>query len=130
MKAVADVLGVARSNLARRSPAPSLQSPATVRPRARVDDVALLDAIRGLVDERPSYGYRRITVLLNRERRAKGLPAVNRKRVLRIMQINGLVLAPETVAAIGKAEARRNRWTAAALWAIALLLGAIALMLV
>jgi ubiquinone biosynthesis protein len=43
---------------------------------------------------------------------------------------NGLVLAPETVAAIGKAEARRNRWTAAALWAIALLLGAIAWMLV
>jgi ubiquinone biosynthesis protein len=35
---------------------------------------------------------------------------------------DGLVLAPETVAAIGKAEARRNRWTAAALWAIAALL--------
>jgi ubiquinone biosynthesis protein len=43
---------------------------------------------------------------------------------------NGLVLAPETVAAIGKAEARRNRWTAAALWAIALLLAWIAWMLV
>jgi ubiquinone biosynthesis protein len=35
---------------------------------------------------------------------------------------DGLVLAPETVAEIGRAEARRNRWTAAALWAIALLL--------
>jgi ubiquinone biosynthesis protein len=35
---------------------------------------------------------------------------------------NGLVLAPETVAAIGRAEARRNRWTAAALWSIAALL--------
>ena len=35
---------------------------------------------------------------------------------------DGLVLAPETVAAIGRAEARRNRWTAAALWAIAILL--------
>ena len=35
---------------------------------------------------------------------------------------NGLVLSPETVAEIGKAEARRNRWTAAALWAIAALL--------
>jgi ubiquinone biosynthesis protein len=43
---------------------------------------------------------------------------------------NGLVLAPETVAAIGKAEARRNRWTATALWAIAGLLAAIAWMLV
>jgi ubiquinone biosynthesis protein len=35
---------------------------------------------------------------------------------------DGLVLAPETVAAIGQAQARRNRWTAAALWAIAALL--------
>jgi ubiquinone biosynthesis protein len=38
------------------------------------------------------------------------------------MTRNGLVLAPESVAAIGRAEARRNRWTAAALWAIAALL--------
>jgi ubiquinone biosynthesis protein len=35
---------------------------------------------------------------------------------------DGLVLAPETVAAIGRAEARRNRWTPAALWTIAALL--------
>jgi ubiquinone biosynthesis protein len=35
---------------------------------------------------------------------------------------DGIVLAPETVAAIGAAEARRNRWTAAALWVIAALL--------
>jgi ubiquinone biosynthesis protein len=35
---------------------------------------------------------------------------------------DGIVLAPETVAAIGAAEARRNRWTAVALWVIAALL--------
>ncbi len=35
---------------------------------------------------------------------------------------DGLVLAPETVAAIGAAEQKRSRWTAAALWAIAILL--------
>jgi len=35
---------------------------------------------------------------------------------------DGVVLAPETVAAIGLAEARRNRWTTAALWVIALVL--------
>jgi ubiquinone biosynthesis protein len=39
---------------------------------------------------------------------------------------NGLLLAPETVAAIGAAEARRNRWTVVALWAIAVLLGVVA----
>lgn len=35
---------------------------------------------------------------------------------------DGLVLAPETVKAIGAAEARRNRWTVMALWVIAALL--------
>jgi ubiquinone biosynthesis protein len=35
---------------------------------------------------------------------------------------DGLVLAPETVAAIGAAEQKRSRWTSAALWAIAILL--------
>jgi len=35
---------------------------------------------------------------------------------------HGLVLSPETVEAIGRAEQRRNRWTAVALWAIAVLL--------
>ena len=35
---------------------------------------------------------------------------------------DGLVLSPQTIAEIGSAEARRNRWTVAALWVIAALL--------
>ena len=35
---------------------------------------------------------------------------------------DGIVLAPETVAAIGKAEARRNRGMRVALWVIVVLL--------
>jgi ubiquinone biosynthesis protein len=42
---------------------------------------------------------------------------------------DGIVLAPETVAAIGRAEARRNRWTAVALWVIAGLLAVIVVMI-
>ena len=42
---------------------------------------------------------------------------------------NGIVLAPETVADIGRAEARRSRWTARALWVIAALLAYIAWLL-
>ena len=38
------------------------------------------------------------------------------------MTRDGLVLSPDTVEAIGKAEARRNRWTVVALWVIAALL--------
>jgi ubiquinone biosynthesis protein len=43
---------------------------------------------------------------------------------------DGLVLAPQTVADIGRAQARRNRWTAAALWTIAFLLGWVVYLLV
>jgi ubiquinone biosynthesis protein len=38
---------------------------------------------------------------------------------------DGLVLAPQTVAAIGEAEARRSRWSAWALWVIAALLAVV-----
>jgi ubiquinone biosynthesis protein len=56
-----------------------------------------------------------------------GVPALLARGAVLVEQLDaitrdGLVLAPETVAAIGRAEARRNRWTAAALWTIALLL--------
>jgi ubiquinone biosynthesis protein len=43
---------------------------------------------------------------------------------------NGLVLSPESVEAIGRSEARHNRWVAGGLWAIALMLGWIAWLLV
>ncbi len=39
---------------------------------------------------------------------------------------NGLVLSPETIAAIGASEANRNRWLTRGVWAIVILLGWIA----
>ena len=41
---------------------------------------------RALVDQRPTYAYRRIIALLNRERALSAGPNVNHKRVFRIMQ--------------------------------------------
>ena len=43
--------------------------------------------------KRSTYGYRRITALLNRDLRALGLPPVNHKRVYRIMKNKNLLLA-------------------------------------
>ncbi|MFP3711349.1 IS3 family transposase, partial [Paraburkholderia sp. SIMBA_009] len=66
MKTVADTLGVSRSNVIERLKGRS-------KPRGayhKVGDAELLPAIRRLVDQRPTYGYRRIAALLNRERRA------------------------------------------------------------
>jgi ubiquinone biosynthesis protein len=56
-----------------------------------------------------------------------GVPGLMTRGAVLVEQLDaitrdGLVLAPETVAAIGAAEARRGRWTAVALWAIAALL--------
>jgi transposase InsO family protein len=88
MKTVADVLGVARSHLHDR-----VRRPARPRGRYRkAADEELLPLIRRLVDERPTYGYRRITALTNRTLAADGKPAANHKRVFRIMQREGLLL--------------------------------------
>ena len=92
MKTVADTLGVARSHLHDR-----LRRPGSVRGGYRkADDEALLPLIRALVDARPTYGYRRITALLNRKRAAEAEPAANHKRVFRIMKREGLLLTRST----------------------------------
>lgn len=98
MKAVAEMIGVGRSQLHARAAG-------TSKPRGRyrkTGDDELLPALRRLVDERPTYGYRRITALLNRERRAAGLEPVNRKRMLRILNLHGLTLEQST----GRREGR------------------------
>lgn len=60
-----------------------------------------------------------------------GVPALLARGATLVEQLdaitrNGLVLAPETIEAIGRAEANRNRWTTRALWAIAALLAYLA----
>ena len=80
MKTVADVLGVSRSNLRDRLTGGA-------KPRRsyhKAQDAAVLPRIERLVAKRPTYGYRRITFVLNRELRAAGLSPVNHKRIYRI----------------------------------------------
>ena len=98
MKRIAEALGVARSNLAERAHGKG-------EPRGRyfkATDEAVLPLIRRFVDERPTYGYRRITALVNRELARQGLPSANRKRVHRIMQRHTLLLERHT----GRREGR------------------------
>ena len=98
MKAIAETLGVARSNLMDR------RAGAT-KPRGRYRkdrDAALLPLIRAIVDERPTYGYRRVWALLNRQLRGVGKPKVNAKRVLRIMQVERLTLERHTARRPGR----------------------------
>ena len=91
MKAVAETLGVARSHLHDK-----VHLPPKPRGYRKPEDDTLLPLVRRLVDERPTYGYRRITALANRELAKAGEPAVNHKRVFRIMSKNGMLLAQHT----------------------------------
>lgn len=90
MKAVSEAVGVSRPHLSeslRREP----------KPRGRYEmsgDAELIERIRALVDERPSYGYRRITARLNRGKTAN--ERVNHKRVYRVMRDAGLLLPKHT----------------------------------
>lgn len=103
---IARTLRVARSNLVERLHR-NARSSCTVRSRAGVvkgaegersgpltspstkADTELVVRIRSIVDERLSYGYRRVTAVLNR-----GLCGrrVNHKRVYRVMKDNQLLL--------------------------------------
>ncbi|UTV39252.1 IS3 family transposase (plasmid) [Ensifer adhaerens] len=98
MKAVAEALHVSRSNLSER-----LKGKSKPRgPYLKADDAELLPAIRKLVDARPTYGYRRIAALLNRQRRAGDQPVVNRKRVHRIMANHAMILEKHTAVRKGR----------------------------
>ena len=93
MKAVADTLGVARSNMMEQ-----LRRPDRSRrgPYIRAGDNEIIAEIRAITDTRPTYGYRRVTALLNRARRGSGKPPLNHKRVFRLMRMASLLLQPCT----------------------------------
>jgi putative transposase len=100
VRRVAEVLEVSRSQLHER-----LRHGPQPRTRYRKsEDAELLQPVRRLVDERPTYGYRRIGALLNRERALAGLPRLNHKRLYRLMAQNGLLLQRYTGKPPGRAH--------------------------
>lgn len=58
----------------------------------KADDDYLLPLITKIISERASYGYRRVTVLLNALLVKQGMASVNHKRVYRIMSNHDLLL--------------------------------------
>ncbi|NWA05324.1 IS3 family transposase [Pseudomonas gingeri] len=89
VKLVSECLGVARSQLTVRIK----QSVSTKTRRSRpVNDAELVVEIQQQVSELPSYGYRRVWGLLRRAREKRSLPAINVKRVYRVMRDHNLLL--------------------------------------
>jgi transposase InsO family protein len=92
VKVLSTTLGVARSNVIERRDGHRPRR----GPQERPGDDELAGQIRRFVDQRPTYGYRRIAALLKRERRSDGLAPVNAKRVYRLMKKHGLLLERHT----------------------------------
>ena len=84
MKAICRALGASRSNYYDRA---KKQSRGALRRKASDDGV--LKRILEIIREKVTYGYRRVAAMLHRNRQA---PAVNHKRVYRIMKNNNLLL--------------------------------------
>ncbi|HHH6346255.1 IS3 family transposase [Escherichia coli] len=55
-------------------------------------DTDVLLRIHHVIGELPTYGYRRVWALLRRQAELDGMPAINAKRVYRIMRQNALLL--------------------------------------
>lgn len=92
MKTIATTLGIARSHLNER-----LRGSSEPHPKPHLaKDAAVVQRIRELVGKRPTYGYRRVTALLNRELTRENKARINHKRVYRIMKQHDLLLARHT----------------------------------
>ena len=57
----------------------------------KASDKEVLERIRYYKNKRPTYGYKRITAMINRERLSEGLKKLNRKRIYRVMDMNDLL---------------------------------------
>ena len=88
MKAVADVIGVARSNLVEQMKSRPRQR--VGRPPAPAD--GLVAEIKAVIADLPTYGYRRVHAILRRRALAEGRPPPNHKRVYRVMREHSLLL--------------------------------------
>ncbi len=100
MKAVADALGLARSNLAEQAK----QRPPKRVGRRPLPDEDLVAEIKAIIAELPTYGYRRVHAILHRRAWADGRPAPNHKRVYRVMKVHDLLLQRHA----GGADQRRH----------------------
>ncbi|MBV8526318.1 MAG: IS3 family transposase, partial [Acetobacteraceae bacterium] len=86
MKTVADALGVARSNLAEQAAAIPGEKRRGRKPQPESE---LLAEIQEIIAAMPTYGYRRVHALIRRRHVRDNAPAVNVKRVYRVMKAHG-----------------------------------------
>jgi putative transposase len=92
MKTITETLGVSRSNLAKQSSGNSGKAVGKPAGRPPLPDKELVDEIKAIIGDAPTYGYLRVHAVLKRRAMADGRAIVNKKRVYRIMKLHGLLL--------------------------------------
>ena len=89
MKAITDTLDISRSNQYEKKKGRK-------RYGTRKDDDYYLPLIKEITDNRPTFGYRRVTAVINRILVQKEHHRINHKRIYRIMRANHLLLQKYT----------------------------------
>lgn len=69
-------------------------------------DQDILDQIKPIITARPTYGYKRVTRMVNRVRLTLDLPIINKKRVYRIMKMHGLLLPKSEITRVHRATGK------------------------
>jgi putative transposase len=87
MSKICQVLGVARSNVHAQLQE-EMHTNNKLKKATKEEDGLVLEYLKELIRERPTYGYRRLTILL----RKKLDVAINHKKIYRIMKANELLL--------------------------------------
>ena len=92
MKAVCEALGVARSNIMTMRSRAAGWSDRRRAAKSPAADAEVIGEVKAVITSKPSYGYIRVWGMVRNARRSQGRPAVNRKRIYRIMRDNNLLL--------------------------------------
>ena len=50
------------------------------------EDGRILEAVKAVLEKRPTYGYKRVTAIVNQNRLKRGFKRLNRKRIYRVMK--------------------------------------------
>ena len=90
MKLVCEVFGVSRSNASARQSRPAMWHDG--HQFGQIDGASVMEEIRRVVGDLPSYGYRRVCGTLCNDRVAVGLVPLNVKRIYRVMRAHGLLM--------------------------------------
>lgn len=93
MKTIADTLEVSRSRQHERK---KQGGSSRKRYYTKAEDHRYLTLIRQVTDDRPTYGYRRVTALVNRHLAQHNHHRVNPKRMYRLMKMHNLLLQRHT----------------------------------